>query len=93
MIFKKSNLTHPAIKHRRVVQTNLQKPIITLNLVQILSSFVADGFVHRSFDYTKSTEKFIRLIDIFFDCVNVTTTYQGVKSETAALYPNKEPDD
>ena len=54
---------------------------------------MADGFVHWSFDYTKSTEKFIRLIDIFFDCVNVTTTYQGVKSETAALYPNKEPDD
>ena len=30
---------------------------------------------------------------MFFDWLNVTTTYQGVKSKKAALYPYKEPDD
>ena len=54
---------------------------------------MADGFAHRSFDHIKSTEKFIRLTDRFFDCLNVTTTYQGVKSKKAVLYPYKEPDD
>ena len=54
---------------------------------------MVDGFAHCGFDHTKSTEKFIRLTDMFFDCLNVTTAYQGVKSKKAALYPYKEPDD
>ena len=54
---------------------------------------MTDGFAHRGFDHTKSTEKSIRLTDMFFDCLNVTTTYEGVKSKKAALYPYREPDD
>ena len=54
---------------------------------------MADGFAQRGFDRTKSTEKIIRLTDMFFDCLNVTTFYEGAKSKKAALNPYKEPDD
>ena len=54
---------------------------------------MADGFAHRGFDHTKPNEKFIRLTNLLFDCLNLTRAYQGVKSKKAALYLYKELND
>ena len=48
---------------------------------------------HRGLPYTKSTEKFISMADHFFDCLNVTKTYQGQKSNKPALFPYKDDGD
>ena len=44
------------------------------------SKSVANGLTHRGFNYresTESTEKFIRMCNQLFDCLNVCNTLEG----------------
>ena len=64
-----------------------------IHFIQVLSTTVADTFASRNLNYTVGTEEFIRLSDQFFDCLNVTNTYQGKKQNKPALYPYEDADD
>ena len=44
-----------------------------------MSSSVADALTYYDRDETKETRLFIRLVDQFFDCLNVKCHLEGVK--------------
>ena len=54
---------------------------------------VADGLTHRGLHYTESTEKFIRMCDQFFDCLNVCNTLEGQIKRKPALEPYRDRND
>jgi len=54
---------------------------------------MADTLAIQGYEHTKATEEFIRLVDQFFDCLNVSQTFQGQKARKPALYPYKHADD
>jgi hypothetical protein len=58
-----------------------------------LSKTVPDAMSVQGFSSTKETEQFIRLVDQFFDCLNVNSTYKGQKKINKALYPYRDLDD
>ena len=43
--------------------------------------------------YTKSTQYFIRMMDKFFDCLNVKTPYQWIHKRKENLKPYKDVND
>uniref|UniRef100_A0A7M6DPD0 Uncharacterized protein n=1 Tax=Clytia hemisphaerica TaxID=252671 RepID=A0A7M6DPD0_9CNID len=51
---------------------------------QVLSKTVADMLAEQDLADTKSTEKFIRLIDKFFDCLNVTARGKNRKADRSS---------
>ena len=46
-------------------------------LMQVLSSTVADALTFEDRDDTIETRQFIRMMDMFFDCLNVRNTVDG----------------
>lgn len=48
-------------------------------LCQVMSSTVADALTYYDKDETTETRLFIRLMDQFFDCLNVKCNLEGVK--------------
>ena len=66
------------------MHTVLQYVII---IIQVLSSSVADALKYLGEDDTSETESFVRLMDTFFDCMNVRSTVEG----TRKLKPNLKP--
>ena len=58
-----------------------------------MSLTVANGLKNQGFRHTEATANFVQLVDVFFDCLNVSQTYQGQKSRKEALYPYTSPDD
>ena len=59
--------------------------------VKILSRTVADMLLEQNVPYTKGTEKFVRLMDRFFDCLNVSRYVNHTRKPE--LEPYKEVDD
>lgn len=57
---------------------------------QALSETVANGLKFQGKADTKGTEKFIRMFDYFFDCLNGRYAGQGQSNRKAALYPYRE---
>ena len=54
--------------------------VITKNFLpymQVLSSTVADALTYEDRDETVETRQFIRLMDMFFDCLNVRNPLKG----------------
>ena len=51
------------------------------------SKSVVDGLAHCGLNYTESTDKFIRMCDHFFDCLNVCNTLEGQMKRNLALEP------
>lgn len=47
--------------------------------MQVMSSTVADALTYDDRDETTETRVFIRMIDNFFDCLNVKCRLEGVK--------------
>ncbi|XP_033103740.1 uncharacterized protein LOC117106487, partial [Anneissia japonica] len=60
---------------------------------QILSSSVANALEVYGEETTKSTVKFIRMFDQFFDCLNVSNCYKGIHSRKEALKEYRSSDD
>ena len=58
-----------------------------------MSSTVADALVFLDDDKTKETRLFIRLIDQFFDCLNVTNKLEGVLKRKEFRLPYTSPRD
>eukprot|EP00731_Ephydatia_muelleri_P019771 Em0012g596a len=54
---------------------------------QVLSSSVADALTLLDEDETMETRKFIRLMDKFFDCLNVRNTFHGTTTRNENLHP------
>ncbi len=56
-------------------------------LLQVLSKSVADAFQYYGNLETVETERFIRLVDRFFDCLNVRSVSEWVTK----LKPDRKP--
>ena len=54
---------------------------------------MADVLQTQGHEHTKATQEFVRIVDQFFDCLNVTQTFIGQKSRKPAFYPYKSPTD
>ena len=61
--------------------------------LQVLSEHVSNGLRDQGFPHTAATQNLFRLIDKFFDCLNVSNVLQGVKSRKEALHPYRDPND
>ena len=51
------------------------------------SKSVADGLAHCGLNYTESIDKFIRICDQFFDCLNVCNTLEDQIKRKPTLEP------
>lgn len=58
-----------------------------------MSSTVADALTYDNHDSTVETRKFIRLIDNFFDCMNVKCKLEAVKKRKPYREAYKHPKD
>ena len=65
----------------------------SFSFFKVLSSTVANTFESVGRPGTSSTVKFIRMMDQFFDCLNVSHPLQGMQSHKPALEPYTSPDD
>ena len=54
---------------------------------------MADALVMQGFVHATKTREFIRLVDQFFDCLNVSQTFAGKKALKPALDPYKSDTD
>lgn len=54
---------------------------------------MADALKSQDLEHTKETEKFIRMVDQFFDIMNISQTFEGKKARKPALHPFKNVDD
>ena len=54
---------------------------------------MADGLAFLKNDDTTETERFIRMIDRFFDCLNVRSLNKGGRKLKPALQPYRNCDD
>ena len=48
---------------------------------------MADVLKCQQHEHTQATQQFIRHMDQFFDCFNVTNTFEGQKSRKPSLFP------
>ena len=62
-------------------------------LLQVMSSTVADALTYDNNDDTTETRLFIRLIDEFFDCLNVKSVLEGTLRRKPARLPYYSPND
>lgn len=53
--------------------------LLSIIILQVMSSTVADALTYANDDTTTETRVFIRLIDKFFDCLNVRSHLEGFK--------------
>ncbi|XP_064619457.1 uncharacterized protein LOC135482905 [Lineus longissimus] len=60
---------------------------------QVLSTSVADAFRIVGGHDTTSVEKFVRMMDQFFDCLNVSNRCTGARKRKPVLEPYTSPDD
>ena len=67
--------------------------LVLIISIQVLSTSVANGFDFYGLEETKETEKFVRMFDKFFDCLNVRCTSAGVHHRKPDLRPYRSPDD
>ena len=51
----------------------------------VLNESVAKALESQNRPYTIATRKFIQLMDMFFDCLNVSSLYKGQKIRKEAL--------
>ena len=58
-----------------------------------MSSTVADALTFYDSDETTETRVFIRLVDQFFDCLNVRSKLEGKLKRKDARLPYKSPKD
>lgn len=58
-----------------------------------MSSTVADALTYFNDDETTETRKFIRFIDEFFDCLNVTSKMEGILKRKTSRLPYTQPQD
>ena len=61
--------------------------LILVAIFQVLSSSVADALTLLDEDKTMETRKLIRLMDKFFDCLNVRNTFHGTTTRNENLHP------
>ena len=61
--------------------------------MQVLSDTVANALTFLDNDATRETRLFIRLMDIFFDCLNVKSPIEGKLKRKDSRLPYKKPDD
>lgn len=73
--------------------TLLAGNIIAVILVQVLSESVASALTFLDDDRTQETRKFIRMMDSFFDCLNVKSPKEGVFKRKDFRLPYKSPTD
>ena len=70
--------------------------VITKNFLpymQVLSSTVADALTYEDRDETVETRQFIRLMDMFFDCLNVRNPIEGKLRRKGFREPYRSPHD
>ena len=65
-----------------------------MNLIssKVFSKSVADALIFMN-DDTVETEKFVRIMDQFFDCLNVRSISEGVRQLKPNLRPYRNSDD
>ena len=61
--------------------------LILVVIFQVLSSSVEDALTLLDEDETTETRKLIRLMDKFFDCLNVRNTFHGTTTRYENLHP------
>ncbi len=61
--------------------------------LQVLSKSVADALAYFGNPATEETEKFCRIFDRFFDCLNVRSMKEWVTKRKPDLKPYTSPDD
>ena len=62
-------------------------------LFQVLSKSVHDAFIFFGSPETKETERFILMMDRFFDCLNVRNFKEWALKKKPDLKPYSSPDD
>ena len=62
-------------------------------LMQVLSSTVADALSLLDKDETTETRRFIRMMDTFFDCLNVCNTVDAKTRRKENFQPYRSPND
>lgn len=67
--------------------------IIILLYTQVLSKSVCDAFSYFGDPSTKETEKFVLMMDRFFDCLNVRSLNQWKEKRKPDLKPYVSTDD
>ena len=60
---------------------------------QVLSTSVANALGYYNLEETVETEKFVRLFDKFFDCLNVRCVSASIHRRKPDLRPYRSPDD
>ena len=61
--------------------------------VQVMSETVASALQFTNNERTKETRKFIRMIDTFFDCLNVKSPLEGKLKRKQFRSPYTSPND
>jgi len=61
--------------------------------MQVLSSTVADALTFEDCDETVETRQFVRLMDMFFDCLNVQNPIGGKLRRKGFWEPYRSPHD
>jgi len=64
-----------------------------LPYMQVLSSTVADALTYEDRDETVETRQFVRLMDMFFDCLNVRNPIEGKLRRKGFREPYRSPHD
>ena len=59
----------------------------------MLSSTIADALTFEDHDNTIETRQFIRMMDMFFDCLNVRNTIDGKLKRKDFRKPYRSPQD
>ena len=73
--------------HAGTVLISVYCALILVAIFQVLSSSVADALTLLDEDETMETRKLIRLMDKFFDCLNVRNTFHGTTTRNENLHP------
>lgn len=82
----------PKLKREHVYLTSFSRMRVDL-AAQVLSKSVADAFQYYGNLETAETERFIRLVDRFFDCLNVRSVSEWVTKLKPDRKPYYSPDD
>ncbi len=61
--------------------------------MQVLSKTVADAFSYEANSNLRETERFVRLFDRFFDCMNVRNFTEAIYQRKPDLRPYRRSDD
>jgi len=64
-----------------------------INVLQVLSKSVSDAFAYYGDPDTTETQRFVLMMDRFFDCLNVRNKSEWIKKRKPDLRPYTSPDD